>query len=82
MKATGIVRKIDSLGRIVIPKELRRVFDIKDDDDVLEIFVEGNTIVLKKYEPACIFCNEVTDVINYNGRNICRECAKKIIEKI
>ena len=57
MKATGIVRKIDSLGRIVIPKELRRVFDIKDDEDVLEIFVEGNTIVLKKYEPACIFCN-------------------------
>ena len=82
MKATGIVRKIDSLGRIVIPKELRRVFDIKDDEDVLEIFVEGNTIVLKKYEPACIFCNEVTDVINYNGRTICRECAKKIIEKI
>ena len=82
MKATGIVRKIDSLGRIVIPKELRRVFDIKDGEDVLEIFVEGNTIVLKKYEPACIFCNEVTDVINYNGRNICRECTKKIIEKI
>ena len=82
MKATGIVRKIDSLGRIVIPKELRRVFDIKDDEDVLEIFVEGNTIVLKKYEPACIFCNEVTDVINSNGRNLCRECAKKIIEKI
>ena len=82
MKSTGIVRKIDSLGRIVLPKELRRIFDITDDEDVLEIFVEGNTIVLKKYEPSCIFCNEVSDVINFRGRNVCRECIGKMTNSV
>ena len=78
MKSTGIVRKIDELGRIVIPKELRRSFDIKDNEDALEIFVEGNTIVLKKYEPACIFCNELKDVVTFKGRNVCSDCLKEI----
>lgn len=78
MKSTGIVRKIDELGRIVIPKELRRSFDIKDDEDALEIFVDGNTIVLKKYEPACIFCNNAKDVVSFKGRNICKDCLKEL----
>lgn len=55
MKSTGMVRKIDNLGRIVLPIELRRVLEI-DQDSSLQIFVEGDEIILKKYQPACVFC--------------------------
>ena len=77
MKSTGIVRKVDELGRIVLPIELRRTLDVNERDP-LEIFVEDNTIVLKKYEPACIFCNNAKDVINYKGRNICLNCINEL----
>ena len=73
MKSTGIVRKVDELGRIVLPIELRRTLEIAERDS-LEIYVDGSTIILKKYEPACIFCGDAKDVINYKGRNICRTC--------
>lgn len=73
MKSTGIVRKIDNLGRVVLPIELRRVFDI-DKEDPVEIFVDDNYIMLKKYQPACIFCNDAKDVINFRGKNICSNC--------
>lgn len=73
MKSTGIVRKVDELGRIVIPIELRRTLDINIKDS-LEIFVDGSYVVLKKYEPACIFCGNAKDVVNYKGKNICPEC--------
>lgn len=77
MKSTGIVRKVDELGRIVIPIELRRTLSV-DIKDALEIFVEGNTIILKKYEPACIFCGESRDVIDYRGKKICPECMTEL----
>lgn len=73
MKSTGIVRKVDELGRIVLPIELRRTLEIAERDS-LEIYVEGSTIILKKYEPACVFCADAKDVVNYRGRNICRKC--------
>lgn len=73
MKSTGIVRKVDELGRIVLPIELRRTLEIAERDS-LEIYVEDSTIILKKYEPACIFCGDAKDVVNYKGRNICRTC--------
>ena len=73
MKSTGIVRKVDELGRIVLPIELRRTLEIAERDS-LEIYVEGSTIILKKYEPACIFCGDAKDVVNYKARNICRTC--------
>ena len=73
MKATGIVRKVDELGRIVLPIELRRTLDINIKDP-LEIFVDDEYIILKKYTPACIFCGSATNVVNYKGRNICPEC--------
>ena len=73
MKSTGIVRKMDDLGRVVIPIELRRTLEIAEKDP-LEIYVDGNMIILKKYEPACIFCGDAKDVVNYKGRNICRTC--------
>ncbi len=77
MKATGIVRKLDQLGRIVIPKELRSTFDLKETDPI-EIFVEGEDIVLRKYQPACIFCNEATDITQFEGKNVCKKCLAKI----
>lgn len=77
MKSTGIVRKVDELGRVVLPIELRRTLDIAE-KDALEIFTEGASIILKKYEPACIFCSDAKDVINYKGKNICSECMKEL----
>ena len=71
MKATGIVRPVDPLGRVVIPVELRRTLNIKTDDS-LEVFVDGDFIMLKKYEPACIFCGNAKDVENIHGKNVCR----------
>lgn len=76
MKSTGIVRKVDELGRVVLPIELRRTLDIAE-KDALEIYVDGATIILKKYEPACIFCNNAKDVIPYKGKNICSVCMKE-----
>jgi transcriptional pleiotropic regulator of transition state genes len=77
MKSAGIVRKVDELGRIVIPKELRRTLAINESDPI-EIYTEGDQIILKKYEPACIFCGEGKDVINYKGKNICKSCLNEI----
>lgn len=77
MKSTGIVRKIDALGRIVLPIELRRNMDV-DDNASLEIFVDGDSIILKKYLTACVFCGEAKDIITYKGRNICQACRAKI----
>lgn len=77
MKSTGIVRKVDELGRIVLPIELRRTLDIAEKDS-LEIYVDESTIVLKKYEPACIFCDNVKGIINYKGKNICPECMQEL----
>ncbi|AJE13140.1 AbrB/MazE/SpoVT family DNA-binding domain-containing protein [Clostridium botulinum] len=78
MKNTGIVRKIDPLGRIVLPKELRKALDIKDNETPLEIYTEGEQIILKKYAPACIFCGEAKEVINFKGKNICKSCLKEL----
>ncbi|MDU4953885.1 MAG: AbrB/MazE/SpoVT family DNA-binding domain-containing protein [Clostridium sp.] len=77
MKNTGIVRKLDQLGRIVLPMELRRTLDIAE-KDAIEIYTDGEKIILKKYEPACIFCGEAKDVINYKGKNICKNCKKEL----
>lgn len=79
MKSTGIVRKIDELGRIVLPIELRRTLDI-DIKDSLEIYVENNSIILKKYEPTCIFCGSSNELTSFHEKNICIDCIKKIKE--
>ena len=73
MKSTGIVRKVDELGRIVLPIELRRTLGI-DIKDSLEIYVEDSKVILKKYEPTCIFCGESNDVVTYADKNICKSC--------
>ena len=68
MKSTGIVRKVDELGRIVLPIELRRTMGI-DVKDALEIYVEGDTIMLRKYEPSCVFCGNAKDIVNFKGNS-------------
>ena len=77
MKSTGIVRKIDNLGRIVLPSELRKKLNIEIKDAV-EIYVSGDSIILKKYFPACVFCGEANDIISYRDKNICSNCLKEI----
>ncbi|MBQ7907546.1 MAG: AbrB/MazE/SpoVT family DNA-binding domain-containing protein [Clostridia bacterium] len=81
MKSTGIVRKLDELGRLVLPKELRTTLDIKEKDPV-EIFVEGDTIILKKYAPCCIFCKSTKDNLVHNGRHICKKCIDKLAKSV
>ena len=67
MKSTGVVRRVDELGTLDIAEK-----------DALEIYVDGEQIILKKYEPACIFCGDARDVINYKGKNICKKCLEEI----
>ena len=80
MKSTGIVRKVDELGRIVLPIELRRTLDIAEKDS-LEIYVDEDSIVLRKYEPACIFCGNAKNIVDYKGKNICSACVKELKKK-
>jgi transcriptional pleiotropic regulator of transition state genes len=77
MKSTGIIRKVDDLGRIVLPIELRRTLDIAERDE-LEIFMENDRIVLQKYEPACLFCGSNRGLVSFSRKNICGDCARKI----
>ena len=74
IKSTGIVRKVDELGRVVIPIELRRTLSIAE-KDALEIYVDEEKIILKKYEPACVFCGSAENVQNFRGKNVCSQCA-------
>lgn len=79
MKSTGIIRKVDDLGRIVLPIELRRMLDIAERDE-LEIYMENDRIILQKYEPSCIFCASSSELISYQGKNVCQDCIKKMSE--
>ncbi len=80
MKSTGVVRKVDELGRIVLPIEIRKVLDIKQ-KDAIEIFTDEGKIILQKYQPACIFCNNVDNVVYFNGKRICSDCVDKLKEQ-
>ena len=77
MKSTGIVRKVDELGRIVLPIELRRTLDIAERDE-LEIYLDDDKVILKKYEPSCIFCGSSCGLVTYQGRNVCMECIENM----
>ena len=70
MKSTGIVRKVDELGRIVLPIEIRRTLDIAERDEI-EIFMENDRIILQKYEPSCIFCSSSEGLVTYQRKNVC-----------
>ena len=77
MKSTGMVRKVDDLGRIVLPAEIRQSMDIQVKDPV-EIYTDGDRIILQKYHPACIFCNNADDIVYFNNKRICADCLEKI----
>ncbi|NLA59271.1 MAG: AbrB/MazE/SpoVT family DNA-binding domain-containing protein [Firmicutes bacterium] len=77
MKSTGIVRQMDSLGRIVIPIELRRTLQI-DKQDPIEIFVEGDKIILRKHQVACVFCGNTEEITAFKDKYVCSQCATQI----
>ena len=79
MKSTGIIRRVDELGRVVIPIEIRNQFDIVEKDPI-EIYVEGSSIILKKYESNCIFCGNTKKLVTYKDKLVCEKCAKQISE--
>jgi transcriptional pleiotropic regulator of transition state genes len=80
MKSTGIIRKIDELGRVVIPMEMRRAMGIEDGDS-FEIFVDGEHIVFSKYTPFCLFCGNSDGVIELHGKKICKACRDEIANR-
>lgn len=79
MKSTGIIRRVDELGRVVIPIEIRNQFNIVEKDPI-EIYVDRSSIILKKFEPNCIFCGNTKNLIEYNDKLICEDCSKKIAD--
>ncbi|MFY9198509.1 MAG: AbrB/MazE/SpoVT family DNA-binding domain-containing protein [Acutalibacteraceae bacterium] len=79
MKSAGIVRPIDEAGRLVLPKELRKAFNIIDSESSVEIFTDGDKIILRKYAPACIFCDSlVDDMVEFKGHKVCKSCIEKL----
>ena len=81
MKSTGIVRKVDDLGRIVLPIELRRTLDIAERDE-LEIYLDDDKVVMRKYEPSCVFCSSTWNLVEYCGKNVCSDCIRKMKAEI
>lgn len=79
MKSTGIVRKLDELGRVVIPKEIRNKLDIEEKDPI-EIYLDGTSIILRKFETGCIFCNNSKDLVSFKDKLVCKKCLSKIID--
>ena len=79
MKSTGIVRKLDELGRVVIPKEIRNKLDIEEKDPI-EIYLEGTSIILRKFETGCIFCNNSKDLVSFKDKLVCKKCLSKMTE--
>ena len=77
MKSTGIIRRVDELGRVVIPMEIRNQFNIVEKDPI-EIYVDGSSIILKKHEESCIFCGSTKNLSEYKDKLICSKCLQNI----
>ena len=80
MKSIGIVRRVDELGRVVLPMELRKILDIEPRDS-LEIFTDGDRIILRKYEPQCIFCSNSESMRTFKGKNVCENCINEVMKQ-
>ena len=78
--STGMIRPIDKMGRVVIPKEMREYLGITDDGDRFEITLKGTAIILRKFQPTCIFCGRLADSIEYNNIIVCKDCVDKLRE--
>ena len=81
MKPAGIVRRVDQLGRIVLPKSLRKRYQMNEGDPI-EILVQGDQILLERYRPRCVFCSSMVDVIQYKDRYICGVCHQEMVAMI
>lgn len=81
MKTTGMVRKVDELGRLVLPIEMRRVLNISVKDPI-EIYVDGDSIILRKHQPFCLFCGCEKDTLEYHGKRVCKACIKRLQEQL
>ena len=77
MKDTGIIRRVDELGRVVIPIEIRNQFDIVEKDQI-EVYVDDSSIILKKYEPNCIFCGNTENLVEYKEKLVCDKCSSQL----
>lgn len=78
MKATGMIRPVDSMGRIVIPKEIRKILQVENNRDSFEIFMDGDKIILQKYQPTCVFCDNLAESVELGGYAVCVNCIDKL----
>ena len=78
MKSTGIIRGLDNMGRVVIPKEIRKFLDMTEGEDAIEIYMQDDCIVLKKHKPSCIFCGTEEDCIEFENQTVCKNCIEKM----
>ncbi len=74
----GVTRPVDKMGRVVIPKEIRKQLKVENDKDSFEIYMQGDMVVLKKYQPRCVFCKSLDDCVMYEGYTVCKECIEKL----
>lgn len=82
MKATGIVRKIDDLGRVVVPRELCKTYGIMPGETAMEYFTDGDFVVMRKYEPGCVFCGSQNNLTEFCGKQVCRHCRDDMTKMI
>lgn len=78
MKSTGIIRGLDNMGRVVIPKEIRKFLDMTEGVDEFEIYMQDDCIVLKKHKPSCIFCADDENCIQFENQIVCKACIEKL----
>lgn len=78
MKSTGMVRAVDKMGRVVIPKEIRKQLKVENDVDSFEIYMDGDKVILKKYQPTCVFCDSLAESVQLDGYSVCRNCIEKL----
>ena len=78
MKSTGIIRSVDKMGRVVIPKEIRNQLEVKNAEDSFEIYMESDAIILKKHQPVCIFCSSENELLDFNGKKVCSMCVERL----
>jgi len=81
MKSTGFVKIIDKMGRIVLPMEIRKVLNLTEEGAAVELFTENDMVVLKKYQPGCIFCHNVDNLVDYHGVKICEDCIADMADR-
>jgi AbrB family transcriptional regulator, transcriptional pleiotropic regulator of transition state genes len=77
MKPAGVVRKVDQLGRIVLPKSLRKRYQMNEGDPV-EILVQGDHIILERYRPRCVFCSSMEGIVDFKEKQICSDCLREM----